>query len=43
MVALNPPHTVLVPLEEAVRQLKLVPLDGHAVATARALGIALGD
>jgi ATP-dependent phosphofructokinase / diphosphate-dependent phosphofructokinase len=43
MVALNPPRTVYVPLEEAVSKLKLVPLDGHAVITARALDIALGD
>ncbi len=43
MVALNPPRTELVPLEQAVSSLKLVPLDGHAVVTARALDIALGD
>jgi 6-phosphofructokinase 1 len=43
MVALNPPRTEYVPLEQAVSKLKLVPLDGHAVMTARALDIALGD
>jgi len=43
MVALNPPRTEYVPLEEAVSKLKLVPLDGHAVITARALDICLGD
>ena len=43
MVALNPPRTECVPLEQAVSKLKLVPLDGHAVITARALDIALGD
>ncbi len=43
MVALNPPRTEYLPLEQAVSQLKLVPLDGHAVITARALDIALGD
>ncbi len=43
MVALNPPRTECVPLEQAVSKLKLVPLDGHAVLTARALDIALGD
>ncbi|MEW6251582.1 MAG: ATP-dependent 6-phosphofructokinase [Planctomycetota bacterium] len=43
MVALNPPRTELVPLERAVSQLKLVPVDGHAVVTARSLDIALGD
>lgn len=43
MVALNPPRTQLVPLEDAVSRLRLVPLDGHGVTTARALDIALGD
>jgi len=32
-----------VPLAEAVAELKLVPLDGDAVLTARALGICFGD
>jgi len=43
MVALNPPRTEYVPLAEAVSALKLVPADGHAVTTARALDIAFGD
>lgn len=43
MVALNPPRTEYVPLAQAVSALKLVPLDGHAVTTARALDITFGD
>ena len=43
MVALHPPKLAFVPLEEAVPQLSLVPLDGDAVMTARALGICFGD
>lgn len=43
MVALNPPRVEYVPLEQAVSQLRLVPLDGNAVVTARALNICLGD
>jgi 6-phosphofructokinase 1 len=43
MVALNPPRTEFVPLAQAVAGLKLVPLDGHGVTTARSLDIALGD
>lgn len=43
MVALNPPKLEFVPLEEAVAQLKLVPLDSEAVVVSRALGICLGD
>ncbi len=43
MVALNPPRTEYVPLAQAVSALKLVPLDGHGVTTARALDIAFGD
>jgi 6-phosphofructokinase 1 len=43
MVALNPPRTEYVPLAQAVSALKLVPPDGHAVITARALDIAFGD
>jgi hypothetical protein len=30
-------------LAQAIAALKLVPLDGHAVTTARALDIAFGD
>jgi len=43
MVALNPPRIDFVPLEEAVRQFKLVPVDGEAILTARALDICFGD
>jgi 6-phosphofructokinase 1 len=43
MVALNPPKLDFVPLEEAVAQLKLVPLDSEAVLVSRALGICFGD
>jgi 6-phosphofructokinase 1 len=43
MVALNPPKLEFVPLEDAVRQLKLVPVDGHVVTCARDLNICFGD
>jgi phosphofructokinase-like protein len=43
MVALNPPRTEYVPLKQAVAKLKLVPVDGHSVLTARTLDIAFGD
>jgi ATP-dependent phosphofructokinase / diphosphate-dependent phosphofructokinase len=43
MVALEPPHIRAVPLEEAVRQIKTVPVDSDTVETARALGISFGD
>ena len=43
MVALNPPSIDYVPLARAVERTRLVPIDGHGVVTARALGIAFGD
>jgi 6-phosphofructokinase 1 len=43
MVALNPPKLEFVPLEEAVAQLKLVPLDCEAMLVSRTLGICFGD
>jgi ATP-dependent phosphofructokinase / diphosphate-dependent phosphofructokinase len=43
MVALNTPRLEFVPLEDAVVQLKLVPLDGDLVTVARALNICFGD
>jgi 6-phosphofructokinase 1 len=43
MVALHPPRVLAVPLEEAVREIKMVPLDGDVVCTARALGVSFGD
>ena len=43
MVSLDPPDVVTVPLERAVGRMKQVPLSGDTVATARDLGICLGD
>ncbi len=43
MVALDPPTVRYVPLAEATRRLKLVPLDGDTIQTARELGVCLGD
>jgi hypothetical protein len=40
---LHPPNVEAVPLADAVRELKLVPVDGDVVRTARAMGISLGD
>ena len=42
MVALDPPNVRYVPLESATQRMKLVPLGGDVVATARNLGICLG-
>lgn len=43
MVALDPPDVLAVPLGEATARTKFVPLDGDIVATARAMGVCLGD
>jgi len=43
MVALRPPTIAAVPIEEALATAKRVPLDSDTVATARDLGISLGD
>jgi 6-phosphofructokinase 1 len=43
MVALNPPTVNYVPLEEATRRMKSVPLDCDTILTARDLGTCLGD
>jgi 6-phosphofructokinase 1 len=43
MVALDPPDVNYVPLEEATRRMKTVPLDSDALLTARDLGICFGD
>jgi ATP-dependent phosphofructokinase / diphosphate-dependent phosphofructokinase len=43
MVALDPPRVRYVPLAQATRRMKTVPLDADTVATARDLGICLGD
>ena len=43
MVALDPPAVRYVPLEEATRRMKTVPLDSDTMMTAREVGIAFGD
>jgi 6-phosphofructokinase 1 len=43
MVALDPPDVRYVPLVEATRRIKTVPLEGDVVRTARDLGVSLGD
>lgn len=43
MVALQPPLVNYVPLEIVAGAMKTVPLDGDTIATARDLGICLGD
>ena len=43
MVALDPPEVHAVPLEEALRGVKKVPVDGDTVLAARALGVSFGD
>jgi 6-phosphofructokinase 1 len=43
MVALDPPGVRAVPLVEATRRTKAVPLDSDVVITARDLGISFGD
>ncbi|MEX0690648.1 MAG: ATP-dependent 6-phosphofructokinase [Gemmatimonadales bacterium] len=43
MVALQPPNVVFVPITEALRGSRGVPLDADVLRTARDLGIALGD
>lgn len=43
MVALDPPDVRTVPIADVVGGMKAVPIDGDTVATARDLGICLGD
>lgn len=43
MVALDPPIVRYIPLEEATRRMKCVPLDSDSILTARDLGTCLGD
>jgi phosphofructokinase-like protein len=43
MVSLNPPSVDYVPLAEATRRMKSVPLDCDSILTARELGINFGD
>jgi 6-phosphofructokinase 1 len=43
MVALNPPEVRAIPLADALREVKRVPVEGDVVMTARALGTSFGD
>lgn len=43
MVALDPPVVRYVPLDQATRRMKTVPLDCDTILTARELGISFGD
>ena len=43
MVALDPPNVLAVPLSEAIAKVKLVPVNGDVVRTARSVGISFGD
>jgi phosphofructokinase-like protein len=43
MIGLRPPTISRVPLADVIGRTHYVPLDGDTIATARALGIALGD
>jgi 6-phosphofructokinase 1 len=43
MVALDPPEVSAVPLSSAIRRMKCVPLDCDTLATARQMGLCLGD
>jgi len=43
MVALDPPTVKYVPLADATKRMKNVPLDCDTILTARDLGICLGD
>lgn len=43
MVALDPPKIKAIALSAAIQRLKTVPLDGDAIATARDLGVCLGE
>jgi 6-phosphofructokinase 1 len=43
MVALDPPDVLAVPLEDAIKETKMVPTDSDVVLTARSLGISFGD
>jgi ATP-dependent phosphofructokinase / diphosphate-dependent phosphofructokinase len=43
MVAIDPPDVLYVPLEEATRRMKSVPLGSDTMLTARDLGITFGD
>jgi 6-phosphofructokinase 1 len=43
IVAYHPPRMVPVPIDEAIKVMKTVPVDSDTVQTARDLGICLGD
>ncbi len=43
MVALDPPKVRYVPLAQATKRLKTVPLDCDSILTARSLGVSFGD
>lgn len=43
MVSFRPPLMTSVPLEQAIRERKVVPIDCDTITTARDLGICLGD
>jgi 6-phosphofructokinase 1 len=43
MVALDPPDILAVPLEEAIRKIRHVPLDSDMMQAARDVGISFGD
>jgi 6-phosphofructokinase 1 len=43
MVALDPPEVLAVPLSAAIGRMKTVPLDCDTLATARQMGLCLGD
>ena len=43
MVALDPPDIRAVPIADAIRQIKRVPIDSDSVLTARDLGVSFGD
>ncbi len=43
MVALDPPTVRHVPLAQAIRRMKVVPVDCDSILTARELGLSLGD
>ncbi|MBI5208648.1 MAG: 6-phosphofructokinase [Elusimicrobia bacterium] len=43
MVALKTPRIVSIPLSQAIRRLKTVPLDHDTITSARSMGISFGD
>jgi 6-phosphofructokinase 1 len=43
VVAYRPPDVIAIPLADVVGHIKVVPLEGDLVQTARAIGICLGD